>query len=228
MAFGRDAYAVLASGQHYRQQRRMRKVTGETVWIDVNGVLLEGQGESLWLMQDITAMKQYQEQVEPIAFHGALTHLPNRLLLADRMTQAFALSDRTQTQVAVCYFDLNGFKPINDRYGHDMGDEVLKITGRRLLEQVRGNDTAARIGGDEFVLVLTAVKDPAEVDQALRRVMAAIEQPIDLGAGRVVSVSAAVGTALYPRDGTTTFDLLRAADQAMYTDKGHVSAERSL
>ncbi len=66
--------------------------------------------------------------------------------LPTRMTQAFALSDRTQTQAAVCYFDLNGFKPINDRYGHDMGDEVLKITGRRLLEQVRGNDTAARIG----------------------------------------------------------------------------------
>lgn len=146
-------------------------------------------------------MKQYQEQVEHIAFHDALTQLPNRLLLADRMTQAFALSDRTQTQAAVCYFDLNGFKPINDRYGHDMGDEVLKITGRRLLEQVRGHDTAARIGGDEFVLVLTAVKDPAEVDQALRRVMAAIEQPIDLGAGRVVHVSAAVGTALYPATG---------------------------
>jgi len=228
LAFGRDAYAVLASGQHYRQQRRMRKVTGEIVWIDVNGVLLAGQGESLWLMQDITAMKQYQEQVEHIAFHDALTHLPNRLLLADRMTQAFALSDRTQTQAAVCYFDLNGFKPINDGYGHDMGDEVLKITGRRLLEQVRGNDTAARIGGDEFVLVLTAVKDPAEVDQALCRVMAAIEQPIDLGGGRVVRVSAAVGTALYPRDGTTSFELLRAADQAMYADKGHVSAERSL
>jgi len=228
LAFGRDAYAVLASGRHYRQQRRMRKVTGEIVWIDVNGVLLEGQGESLWLMQDITAMKQYQEQVEHIAFHDALTSLPNRLLLADRMAQAFALSDRTQTQAAVCYFDLNGFKPINDRYGHDMGDEVLKVTARRLLKQVRGNDTAARIGGDEFVLVLTAVKDPAEVDQALRRVMAAIEQPIDLGEGRVVSVSAAVGTALYPRDGTTTFELLRAADQAMYADKGHVSAERSL
>ena len=228
LAFGRDAYAALASGQHYRQQRRMRKVTGETVWIDVNGVLLEAQGESLWLMQDITAMKQYQEQVEHIAFHDTLTSLPNRLLLADRMAQAFALSDRTQTQAAVCYFDLNGFKPINDHYGHDMGDEVLKITGRRLLEQVRGNDTAARIGGDEFVLVLTAVKDPAEVDQALRRVMAAIEQPIDLGGGRVVRVSAAVGTALYPRDGTTSLELLRAADQAMYADKGHVSAERSL
>ncbi|PIF18046.1 MULTISPECIES: PAS domain S-box protein [unclassified Acidovorax] len=228
LAFGRDAYAVLASGQHYRQQRRMRRVTGEMVWIDVNGVLLEGQGESLWLMQDITAMKQYQEQVEHIAFHDGLTHLPNRLLLADRMAQAFALSDRTQTQAAVCYLDLNGFKPINDRYGHDMGDEVLRVTARRLLKQVRGNDTAARIGGDEFVLVLTAVKDPAEVDQALRRVMAAIEQPIDLGEGRVVSVSAAVGTALYPRDGTTTFELLRAADQAMYADKGHVSAERSL
>ena len=126
------------------------------------------------------------------------------------------------------YFDLNGVKPINDRYGHDMGDEVLKVTARRLMKQVRGNDTAARIGGDEFVLVLTAVKDPAEVDQALRRVMAAIEQPIDLGGGRVVRVSAAVGTALYPRDGTTSFELLHAADQAMCADKGHVSAERSL
>jgi len=166
--------------------------------------------------------------VEHIAFHDSLTGLPNRLLLADRLAQAFALCDRTHTQAAVCYLDLNGFKPINDRYGHDMGDEVLKITGRRLLEQVRGNDTAARIGGDEFVLVLTAVKDPAEVSVALQRVMAAIEQPIDLGGGRVVSVSAAVGTALYPRDGTTTFGLLRAADQAMYADKGHVSAERSL
>ena len=109
-----------------------------------------------------------------------------------------------------------------------MGDEVLKTTGRRLLQQLRANDTAARIGGDEFVLVLTAVKDPAEVNQALRRVMAAIEQPIDLGGGRVVRVSAAVGTALYPRDGTTSFELLHAADQAMYADKGHVSAERSL
>ncbi|KRB28677.1 diguanylate cyclase domain-containing protein [Acidovorax sp. Root70] len=228
LTFGRDAYAVVASGQHYRQQRRMRRVTGEEVWIDVNGVMLGAEGESLWLMQDITAMRQYQEQVEHIAFHDSLTGLPNRLLLADRLAQAFALCDRTHTQAAVCYLDLNGFKPINDRYGHDMGDEVLKITGRRLLEQVRGNDTAARIGGDEFVLVLTAVKDPAEVSVALQRVMAAIEQPIDLGGGRVVSVSAAVGTALYPRDGTTTFGLLRAADQAMYADKGHVSAERSL
>ena len=78
-------------------------------------------------------MKQYQEQVEHIAFHDTLTSLPNRLLLADRMAHAFALSYRTQTQAALCYFDLNGFNPINDHYGHDMGDEVLKITGRRLL-----------------------------------------------------------------------------------------------
>ncbi|WP_158616798.1 diguanylate cyclase domain-containing protein [Acidovorax sp. FJL06] len=227
LAFGRDAYPILASGRHYRQQRRMRKLTGEEVWIDVNGVALNADGESLWLMQDITAMKQYQQQVEHIAFHDGLTHLPNRLLLADRITQAFALCDRTQSQAALCYMDLNGFKPINDRYGHDMGDEVLRVIGRRLQEQVRANDTAARIGGDEFVLLLTAVTDPAEVSVALERMLQAIEQPIDLGGGRVVGVSAAVGTAIYPRDGSHAEALLRLADQAMYADKGHVSAERS-
>ncbi len=227
LAFGRDAYTVLASGQHYRQQRRMRKLNGEEVWIDVNGVALNADGESLWLMQDVTAMKQYQQQVEHIAFHDSLTRLPNRLLLADRVAQALALCDRTGSMAALCYMDLNGFKPINDQYGHDMGDEVLRVTGQRLLEQVRANDTAARIGGDEFVLLLTAVIDPAEITVAMERVLSAIEQPIDLGEGRVVRVSAAVGTALYPQDGTNAADLLRRADQAMYVNKGHVSAERS-
>ena len=225
LAFGREAYPVLASGRHYRQQRKMNKASGEPVWIDVNGVALNADGESLWLMQDITAMKQYQEQVEHIAFHDALTHLPNRLLLADRITQAFALCDRTHTMAALCYVDLNGFKPINDRYGHDMGDKVLRVIGQRLQEQVRGNDTAARTGGDEFVLLLTTITDAAEVAVALERVLQAIEQPIDLGGGLVVSVSAALGTAMYPTDGTTAADLLRAADQAMYARKGASSAK---
>lgn len=227
LAFGRDAYPILASGRHYRQQRRMRKLTGEEIWIDVNGVALNADGESLWLMQDITAMKQYQQQVEHIAFHDGLTRLPNRLLLADRVTQAFALCDRTQSMAALCYMDLNGFKPINDQYGHDMGDEVLRVIGQRLQEQVRANDTAARIGGDEFVLLLTAVTAPAEITRAMERVLKAIEQPIDLGGGRMVRVSAAVGTAIYPQDGANAADLLRRADQAMYENKGHVSAERS-
>lgn len=203
LAFGKDAYAVLASGQQYRQQRKMRKRSGELVWIDVNGVALNNQGESLWLMQDITAMKQYQEQVEHIAFHDSLTRLPNRLLLADRMAQAFALCDRTQAIAAVCYLDLNGFKPINDRYGHDMGDEVLRVISQRIQEQLRANDTAARIGGDEFVLLLTALSDASEVAPLWARVRHAIEQPIDLDEGRVVCVSAAVGMAFYPADGKT-------------------------
>jgi diguanylate cyclase (GGDEF)-like protein/PAS domain S-box-containing protein len=227
LAFGRDAYPVLASGQQYRQQRKMRKSNGELVWIDVNGVALNNQGESLWLMQDITAMRQYQEQVEHIAFHDSLTRLPNRLLLTDRMTQAFALCDRTQAMAAVCYLDLNGFKPINDRYGHDIGDEVLRVTSQRIQEQLRANDTAARIGGDEFVLLLTALSDASEVPPLWTRMRQAIEQPIDLGEGRVACVSAAMGMALYPADGKTITELMRKADEAMYVNKGHVSAERS-
>lgn len=226
-AFGQEAYAILASGRRYHQQRRMRKVTGEEVWIDVNGVALNADGESLWLMQDITAMKQHQQHVEHIAFHDSLTRLPNRLLLADRVMQAFALCDRTQSMAALCYMDLNGFKPINDRYGHDMGDEVLRVIGQRLQEQVRANDTVARISGDEFVLLLTTVTDPEEIKVALERVLKAIEQPIDLGGGRVVGVSAAVGMAIYPRDGARAEDLLRLADQAMYVDKGQASTGRN-
>jgi diguanylate cyclase (GGDEF)-like protein/PAS domain S-box-containing protein len=227
LAFGRDAYAVLASGQQYRQQRKMRKRNGEFVWIDVNGMALNARGETLWLMQDITAMKQYQEQVEHIAFHDSLTRLPNRLLLADRMAQAFALCDRTQAMAAVCYLDLNGFKPINDRYGHDMGDEVLRVTSQRIQEQLRANDTAARIGGDEFVLLLTALSGRTDVLPLWTRVRRAIEQPIDLGEGRVVRVSAAMGMAIYPDDGKSIAELMRKADESMYVNKGHVSMERS-
>lgn len=205
----------------------MRKRNGELVWIDVNGVALNNQGESLWLMQDITAMRQYQEQVEHIAFHDSLTRLPNRLLLADRMAQAFALCDRTQAIAAVCYLDLNGFKPINDRYGHDIGDEVLRVTSQRIQEQLRANDTAARIGGDEFVLLLTSLSDASDVKPLWARMRQAIEQPIELGEGRVVHVSAAVGIAFYPADGKTITELMRKADESMYVNKGHVSAERS-
>lgn len=226
-AFGKEAYPVLLSGRHFRQQHRMRKVNGEEIWIDANGVNLPTPGESLWLMQDITAMKQYQEQVEHIAFHDSLTGLPNRLLLADRMAQAFALCNRTGSRAALCYMDLNGFKPVNDQYGHDMGDLVLRVTGKRLQEQLRANDTAARIGGDEFVLLLTGITDRSEIDQLLARVLLSIEEPIDLGGGRVVGISSAIGVAVYPTDGVTAEELLRKADEAMYTDKGHVSAERS-
>jgi diguanylate cyclase (GGDEF)-like protein/PAS domain S-box-containing protein len=217
---GEHAYAVLAKGEHFREQRRLLKKNGDEVWIDINGVSLDETGTSLWLMQDVTPMKRYQEQVEHIAFHDNLTGLPNRILLADRMAHTFAMCDRSASMAAVCYMDLNGFKPVNDEYGHEMGDLVLRETGKRIQAQLRAADTAARVGGDEFVLLFAPVSDDLEVPTILKRVKAAIEVPIEVGEGRTVRVSSAFGVAMYPLQGKAPAELLRQADEAMYANKG--------
>lgn len=217
---GERAYAVLAKGEHFREQRRLLKKNGDEAWIDINGVSLDETGTSLWLMQDVTAMKRYQEQVEHIAFHDNLTGLPNRMLLADRMAHTFAMCERSASMAAVCYMDLNGFKPVNDEYGHEMGDLVLRETGKRIQAQLRAADTAARVGGDEFVLLLAPVSDDLEVPTILKRVKAAIEVPIEIGEGRTVRVSSAFGVAMYPLQGKAPAELLRQADEAMYANKG--------
>lgn len=218
--FGLEAYPALGAGQHFRKQTNMRKKNGNAIWLDISGVRLsEETGESLWLLQDISEMKQYQAQVEHIAFHDALTSLPNRLLLSDHLRLAMALNDRMSTLTALCYMDLDGFKPINDRYGHEAGDEVLKEIGGRLRVAVRTNDTAARLGGDEFALLLTNLGQRDEADLVIRRVLSSVKQPIRLTGGQVVSVSASVGVAFYPADAGQPAALFAKADQAMYANK---------
>jgi len=218
--FGAEAYPVLSAGQHFRKQTHMRKKNGDAIWLDISGVRLsEETGESLWLLQDISEMKQYQAQVEHIAFHDSLTGLPNRLLLSDHLRLSIALNDRMGTLTALCYLDLDGFKPINDRYGHEAGDEVLKEIGGRLRSAVRANDTAARMGGDEFALLLTNLAQSDEAELVIRRVLLSIKQPIRLKGGQTVSVSSSVGVAFYPTDATQPAALFAKADQAMYRNK---------
>jgi PAS domain S-box-containing protein len=130
---GREAYPMIRAGQHFRRQVQLSRKNGEPVWIDMNSLQFsETDGVSLWLMHDVSEMKQYQSQVEHIAFHDPLTSLPNRLLLSDRMRQAFALDLRMHSLSAVCYLDLDGFKPVNDTHGHGAGDFLLKEVARRL------------------------------------------------------------------------------------------------
>jgi len=215
---GREAYPVLAAGQHFRTQLQMRRKNGELIWIDLSGVSLSEE-VTFWTMVDITAMKQAQMQIEHIAFHDALTGLPNRLLLADRLRQAALAADRSGTIVAVCYLDLDGFKQINDSHGHDAGDALLVEISRRLQGTLRNNDTAGRMGGDEFVIVLTLLSDEAEVRTILQRLVASLESPVVLTNGLVVRVGASVGVSLSPRDGTEPSTLLTKADQAMLRAK---------
>ncbi|MBC7621725.1 MAG: CHASE domain-containing protein [Candidatus Saccharibacteria bacterium] len=222
-ALGAVAYPSLQSGGNFRAQVQMCRKNGELIWIDLSGANLRDthlhEQESLWMMVDITQIKTYQTQVERAAFHDALTALPNRLLLSDRLRQALAVAAREQHQVAVCYLDLDGFKAINDTHGHEAGDEVLRVVAQRLQSGVRPSDTVARLGGDEFVVALTPVHGRADSLTVLQRLLADIMRPIDLGMGAVVVVGSSIGVALFSADGTTADELLIRADRAMFESK---------
>lgn len=215
---GAQTYPVLAAGVQFRSQLQLRHKDGHLLWIDMSGVTL-GDGLSLWMMVDITAMKDLQAQMEHIAFHDALTGLPNRLLLADRMRQSILSCQRSGTFVAVCYLDLDGFKQVNDRHGHEAGDALLVEIGRRLQSCLRANDTAGRIGGDEFVVLLTMLVDPAEWREIVNRLSEAVQAPVTLPGGGLARVGTSIGVALAPHDGVEPSDLLAKADQAMLRAK---------
>jgi len=217
-AVGAEAYPLLNRGEQYRTQRQMRRKDGELIWVDLSSVHL-GDEQTLWTMVDITAVKLAQERAEHIAFHDALTGLPNRLLLADRMRQAIAVARRTGKQVAVCYLDLDGFKQVNDVHGHDAGDELLVEIGHRLAAALRTDDTAARVGGDEFVVLLTMIEHRIDWEHVVERLVKSISAPIPLACGAKVSVGTSVGVALAPNDGVEASALLTKADQAMLRAK---------
>ncbi|MBI5892007.1 MAG: EAL domain-containing protein [Nitrosomonadales bacterium] len=171
------------------------------------------------IFTDITEHKQQQEQIEHLAYYDALTRLPNRVLLADRMQQALARADRKNKIVAVCYLDLDGFKPINDRYGHKAGDSVLMEISRRLQDFIRAEDTIARLGGDEFVLLLTDLSGEDESEPILMRMLEIVTKPCEIQGDIKVNVSASIGVTFYPTDHNDSDVLLRHADQAMYQAK---------
>ncbi len=170
------------------------------------------------LFSDITPIKEHQRQLEYIAHYDSLTSLPNRVLLSDRMKQALAQSHRSGKSLAVMYLDLDGFKPINDQYGHDMGDQMLIAIAQRLKAVLREGDTLARIGGDEFVLVLTELDSPADSKAILERLLAAAAEPSHINQF-LLRVSASIGVTLYPQDKVDADQLIRHADQAMYMAK---------
>ena len=170
------------------------------------------------VFSDISLLKQQEQQLQHLAQHDALTGVPNRVLLADRMRQAIAQASRGGELLAVGYLDLDGFKPINDTHGHEVGDHLLVEMARRMTQSLRGGDTVARLGGDEFVLLLRGLKDQEECEATLNRLLEVIAQPVHLN-GLEASLSASIGVSLYPSDDDDPDTLLRHADQAMYAAK---------
>lgn len=173
------------------------------------------------LFTDISAQKEQQRRLEQTAHYDALTGLPNRVLLADRMHQAIAHARRRDREVAVIYLDLDGFKEINDEFGHEIGDQLLIGISDHMGQVVREEDTIARIGGDEFVAVLTDLGDVDECMPLLKRLLGAASRPVHVN-DLSLQVSASLGVALYSREDGEQVDadqLLRRADQAMYQAK---------
>ncbi len=170
------------------------------------------------LFTDITAIKEHQQQLEHIAHYDSLTGLPNRVLLADRLQLAMAQSLRRNQSLAVVYLDLDGFKPVNDVHGHEVGDELLILVSQRMKAVLREGDTLGRLGGDEFVAVLVDLEQAQDCEPVLARLLLAAAAPATIGK-LVLRVSASVGVTLYPQDKSDADQLLRHADLAMYQAK---------
>ena len=167
---------------------------------------------------DITALQRAETELRHLAHHDPLTGLANRLLFQDRLTQSLERAQRLGERFALLFFDLDGFKTINDTLGHSSGDLLLQNVAARLRESLRRADTVARLGGDEFVVLLDGVALPEDGARIARKHLDALNQPIEL-AGERVTVSASVGLSLYPDDGVDAATLLKAADTAMYQAK---------
>jgi len=168
-------------------------------------------------VQDITQQRHLEEELRQAALYDPLTRLPNRRLLRDRVEHALVLRTRRHTGVAALFVDLDGFKQVNDTFGHDVGDEVLLEVARRLLERVRGCDTLARHGGDEYVMLIEELADREQATSIGQRVLSGFTEPVRTGAGDI-PVSASIGIHIATDD--DDYDsLLRAADGAMYDAK---------
>ncbi len=174
------------------------------------------QAHFLWNL--LTRLKQTNEQITHLAHHDALTALPNRILFYDRLNQAIAGARRDKESLAVLYLDLDGFKLINDTYGHDAGDALLREAAKRIVACVRESDTVARMGGDEFTVILRNVHALHSNDRVVNSIVEAIAKPF-LQNGKNCSVSASIGIALYPDHGETAEQLVKISDAAMYLAK---------
>ena len=173
----------------------------------------------VWLFSDITRIKENEQQLERIAHFDALTKLPNRLLLTDRLQQGLVQAQRRGQSLAIVFLDLDGFKEVNDKHGHAAGDQLLIEVAGRMKHALREGDTLARLGGDEFVAVLLDVADIQRCEPMLNRLLTAASVPVHFG-DAMLQVSASLGVTFYPQAMDIEADqLLRQADQAMYRAK---------
>ncbi len=189
-----------------------------------NGMILEVRGIPLadggfvTTYMDVTEKRTAQSRIAYLAHHDALTGLPNRHLLEDRLNQALALTKRGGNGLAVLYLDLDRFKPVNDDYGHAVGDGLLKAVADRIREHIRETDTAARFGGDEFIIMQTGIRHQRDAAILAKRLVAALHEPFEV-AGHSLIIGVSIGIALAPEHGTEPDVLMKRSDVALYQAK---------
>lgn len=213
---------IVASTRHWQGEIEALDGSGVSAVhrISISAVLddLQRIQHYIVIISDVTEEKSHERELEQIALYDSLTGLPNRRLLKDRLAQAIHAATRQKTLLAVLYVDLDGFKQVNDLMGHADGDLLLCEQGRRIRAQLRGDDTAARIGGDELVLLLGDWNELHQAEATIARLLEAIACPVVLPRG-TVRVTASIGMSVFPHDAQLAETLLEQADQAMYSAK---------
>lgn len=205
----------------FELEHRIVRRDGEIRYVKEKGEFVATDGRAarvVGTLLDITERRLAEERLAHLAHFDALTDLPNRALLADRIVQALSRANRRQKHVALLFLDVDRFKSINDSLGHAIGDELLVGLAERLGALLREEDTIARPGGDEFVIILNEITDQESVKELATRIQNAIARPMELSCGTQF-VSCSIGIAVYPNDGRTPDELLRASDAAMYKAK---------
>ena len=216
----------LFQGQQSSTTLRLRllanDLSAQTVWVEARLLAfdhaVDNQGSIRGVLRDITQTYLHEQQITHMALHDTLTQLPNRALLEDRFRIALRLATRRHDKVGVCFIDIDHFKVINDTLGHKAGDRLLVAFARRLAEQLRGGDTLARWGGDEFVLLLPEMESESDIRKVTEKVVAALQQPLELD-GTDIRVTFSMGAAIFPVDGDNMETLFSHADQAMFYAK---------
>lgn len=218
-----DDLGVMESGKPVIGRVESRVLpNGKINWTSTSKLPIHNKtGEVIGLLgitREINELKQVEQDLQYLATHDVLTTLPNRFLLYDALDQAVKRAKRNKGQFAILYLDLDGFKLVNDRHGHDVGDKVLKQGAARLLHCVREADRVARLGGDEFAVLLediSGLEDAARVAEKIRK---AIARPYE-SLPKKMKVTASIGISLFPKHGKNSATLLSAADRAMYKAK---------
>lgn len=221
-AFYAAVWHDVESKGHWEGETWNRRQGGEVFLVWQSITLLRESGDAptryVSVFNDITELWRKDERLRHLAFHDALTNLPNRLLLQERLQQLIAMTEREQRNVAVLFLDLDRFKFVNDTLGHGIGDELLQAVAQKLQALVRLSDTVARLGGDEFIVLLDNPASQDEVTHIARRIIDTLNEPMTFR-GQVTQIGTSIGIAMHPVDGETADQLIKNADTAMYAAK---------